>query len=57
VQEKAALPVVRLSQIQVESAGSRFGRQAEPSLLPQQFLLERDHRRLIRHLAQPLADD
>ena len=54
VEQVAALAVVGTAQVQVEQAARRLGPQPQAALLPQQVLLDGDHRRASGHLAEPL---
>jgi len=56
VQQLAALQVIGLAQIQFQPALPGFRRQAQPLLLALQIQLQGQHRRMLRHRAQALAD-
>ena len=56
MQEPAALAVDLAAQVQRDLLRPRFGLEPEPALELGHVLLERDHRRLVRHGAQPMPD-
>ena len=56
VQQLAALQVIGLAQIQFQPALPGFRRQTQPLLLALQIQLQGQHRRMLRHHTQALAD-
>lgn len=56
VQENAALAVGVVAQVQIQLAILRFWLEAQPFLQPLQILLKREHRYVVRELAQANTD-